>query len=130
MRRGTAVNMKVLVIEYDEQVRQYVKEVLEVEGFAVLTAPTASEGIRLSQTEHPDLVISTFSMPPPERSRLLELSRHGSDHAAFPLVFMTSDYGSRLQRKWMKAGARGFLKKPFLPEELVQVVRKLLKVGR
>lgn len=131
MHRGTAARTsRVLVIEYDEQVLQYVREVLEEEGFTVRTARTASEGFQIAEAEHPNLVISTFSLPEPERSQLLELGRHGTDHTAFPVVFMTSEYGSRLQRKWMKAGASSFLKKPFLPEELIKVVRELVKGDR
>jgi len=129
--RGTVVETsRVLIIEYDEEVLAYVKEVLEAEGITVRMARTAREGIQLAETEHPDLVISTFSLPEPERNRLLDLSRHSTDHTTFPVVFMASEYGPRLHRKWMKAGASGFLKKPFLPEDLVQLVRQLLKKDR
>ena len=127
MRRVTVVRRpRVLVIEYDEQVLLYVKEVLEEEGLFVLTARTANDSFKQIEAERPDLVVSTFSMPEPERFRLLEVSQSDSDHASLPVVFMSSEDSSRLQRKWMKAGASGFLRKPFLPDELIATVRGLL----
>ncbi len=115
-----------LVIEYDEQVLLYVREVLAEQEFEVVTARSAGEARRLLAAERPDLVISTFSLPEAERQQIVEAVQGVEETPGVPLLFMATESGPRVVRKWTKAGASGFLNKPFLPEDLLREVNRLV----
>src|SRR5438128_2388113 len=108
----------VLVIDDDSAVAGDVKELLESEGFEVLVALNPVEGVRLYEQRWPTikLVLVDFLMPILRGDEALErLQRVRPDVQA---LLMSSCDGD-VVKQVVERGFRGFVQKPFTPEELL-----------
>ena len=101
----------------------FVKEILEEEGCAVVTAETAEEGVRQCGVERPDLILLDFVLPDIKGDEVCRRLMSNPDTAKIPVVYV-SGFGSELQ-----AGREdlpniiGFLSKPFTSEALIKAAR-------
>jgi len=106
------------VVDDEPTIRSLVAEVLEFEGYPVVTAANGSEALAFIEQTEPSLLILDLWMPRlngPALARKLE--ERGVD---VPIVVMTA---SNLADPWARAvGARTYLQKPFELSELLAAV--------
>jgi PAS domain S-box-containing protein len=119
-----------LVVEDEDTVRKFLKQVLMAQGYKVLEAPNGVEALRiLQQAEQPlDLVVTDLIMPDMGGRELAEQVR--VHRPALPVLFTSGyskDSGS-LQEAM--ANAEYFLSKPFGPLDLARKVREVLERSR
>jgi DNA-binding response OmpR family regulator len=109
----------ILVIEDDNEIRQSIADLLELNDYNVLIAANGEEGIRLAQQHVPDIILSDIMMPGIDGYEVLSQLKKNPATAIVPFIFLTakSDIGST--RKGMGLGADDYLAKPFMPEELI-----------
>jgi CheY-like chemotaxis protein len=82
-------NVFAVVIDDDQDQAELIKEVLAPEGYYVLTADNAEEGLRLSQHYHPFVIITDFGMPDMDGAELVErLKPNGTSD--IPVVLVTA----------------------------------------
>jgi CheY-like chemotaxis protein len=82
-------NVFAVVIDDDQDQAELIKEVLGPEGYKVLTADNAEEGLRLSQHYHPFVIITDFGMPDMDGAELVErLKVNGTSD--IPVVLVTA----------------------------------------
>ncbi|MGH7316209.1 MAG: response regulator [Candidatus Rokuibacteriota bacterium] len=116
----------VLVVEDEEEVRALARDVLEMNGYAVLEALDVADAVRLSET-HPgpiDLLITDVMMPGasgPELARRLRGRRPG-----LRVLCMSGYPESTDARVGGEAGWTAWLQKPFTPDGLMRKVRDCL----
>lgn len=78
-----------MVIDDDQDQAELIKEVLAPEGYCVMTADNAEEGLRLSQHYHPFVIITDFGMPDMDGAELVErLKAPGTTD--IPIVLVTA----------------------------------------
>jgi CheY-like chemotaxis protein len=83
------LNVFAVVIDDDQDQAELIKEVLAPEGYCVLTADNAEEGLRLSQHYHPFVIITDFGMPDMDGAELVErLKVNGTSD--IPVVLVTA----------------------------------------
>ena len=117
---------KVLVVDDSSTVRQQVTAALGPAGFEVLEAADGAQALEaLRQQPATKLVICDVNMPNMNGLEFLEALGKLNPKPAVPVVMLTSEGRADLIEKAKKAGARGWLVKPFKPEQLVAVARKL-----
>ncbi|MBF0608934.1 MAG: response regulator [Magnetococcales bacterium] len=110
---------RVLVIDDEEIVRISCKRVLETEGYDVVLASSGLMALASIENGHYDLVITDLMMPEMDGFELISVLREKWPH--LKVVVMTG-YGTDDTRlKSVELGAAIFLKKPFLPEQLLAV---------
>jgi two-component system, OmpR family, KDP operon response regulator KdpE len=80
-------NVFAVVIDDDQDQAELIKEVLAPEGYCVLTADNAEEGLRLSQDYHPFVIITDFGMPDMDGAELVGRLKVKSD---IPVVLVTA----------------------------------------
>ncbi|HEV2665168.1 MAG TPA: response regulator [Blastocatellia bacterium] len=80
-------NIFAVVIDDDQDQAELIKEVLAPEGYCVLTADNAEEGLRLSQDYHPFVIITDFGMPDMDGAELVGRIKVNSD---IPVVLVTA----------------------------------------
>ncbi|WP_420264529.1 response regulator [Candidatus Magnetominusculus dajiuhuensis] len=112
-------NGKVLVIDDEYIVRVSCQRVLEAEGYVVFLSANAADGLKLIEDEGPDLVITDLIMPGMDGFELLKLVR--DRWPSLRVVVMTGYGTTEAANKSLELGADGFIKKPFLPEELLSI---------
>ncbi|MBF0465504.1 MAG: response regulator [Nitrospirae bacterium] len=111
---------KVLVLDDEAIVRISCKRVLEAEGYNVSVASSVKEAVTLLEKEHYALVITDLLMPDVDGLEFLEIIKHR--WPSLRAIVMTGYGTQEARQKSLALGALEFLKKPFLPEELVSVV--------
>jgi two-component system response regulator MprA len=83
------LNVFAVVIDDDQDQAELIKEVLAPEGYCVLTADNAEDGLRLSQHYHPFVIITDFGMPDMDGAELVErLKVNGTSD--IPIVLVTA----------------------------------------
>ncbi|MFN8361162.1 MAG: response regulator [Candidatus Kapaibacterium sp.] len=118
---------KILVIEDEEPVRMNIVELLELEGYDVLQAENGRIGLRLAQTDTPDLIISDANMPELDGYGVLEALRQNPQTAAIPFIFLTARAERADMRQGMRLGADDYLTKPFSLNDLMHAVTTRLE---
>jgi excisionase family DNA binding protein len=124
---GTAAGegLLVLIVDDDEQVREYVRVNLEAEGYSVREAGNAEEGLLAVEESTPDLVLLDVMMPQVDGWEMLQQlqERHGE---AVPVVMFSGKADAATADEVAERGARGFIGKPFDPGQLIEKTKQLL----
>lgn len=108
----------VLVVEDDDSIREVIKEVLQIEGFAVISVCNGKEAIEvLSKSRNPCLIILDLMMPVMNGWEFLKAAKANSAIAAIPIVVASAgiDYGQTVD-------AERVLKKPIDLNGLLKIV--------
>jgi CheY-like chemotaxis protein len=116
----------VLIVEDEDEVRAFARDVLEMGGYAVLEAASAARALEVGET-HPaaiDLLLTDVLMPGmtgPELARRLRARR-----PALRVLCMSGYPESADRRVGGEKGWNGWLEKPFSPDEMLAKVRDCL----
>ncbi|MBF9142350.1 hybrid sensor histidine kinase/response regulator transcription factor [Hymenobacter properus] len=116
----------VLVIEDNDEVREFVRATLAPAGYRVLLAPDGRAGVALAQAEVPDLVVSDVMMPGLNGYQVCEQLKTDPVTSHVPVVLLTAKSEPDAKLEGLETGADAFLAKPFNPRELRAQVRNLL----
>ncbi|MCM2278631.1 MAG: response regulator [Oligoflexia bacterium] len=109
----------IIIVEDDDDIRNTLQEILELEGYPVVTAANGKEGLALlAKVDRPCLILLDFMMPVMNGSEFAEaLSRDGA-HSSIPIV-VVSAYSDRAR----SIQSAGFLQKPIDFDDLLKLVR-------
>ena len=123
---GASGGPLVLIVDDDEQVREYVRVNLEAEGYNVREAGNAEEGLRVLEESKPDLVLIDVMMPQVDGWEMLQRlhDRHGA--GAVPVVMFSGKADEHAAEEAAERGAQGFVGKPFDPSRLIEQTKQLL----
>ncbi len=117
----------ILIIEDDDQTRENLEIILDMEGFHVRAAADGRAGLASAQTEPPDLIVCDVSMPQLDGHEVLRTLRAHPQTAAIPFIFLTARGERHQQRAGMNLGADDYLCKPLDAEDLIAAVRSRLQ---
>jgi len=121
-------NMKrALVVDDSPSVRQQVGLALRQAGFDVVEAADGAEGVeRITSDPTIAVVICDVNMPRMNGLEMLEKVKADAAHARLPVIMLTSEGHPALIDRAKKAGAKGWIVKPFKADLLVAAVKKLV----
>jgi CheY-like chemotaxis protein/two-component sensor histidine kinase len=116
--------IRVLVVEDEPDAAEFVKQLLEGCGAAVVTATCAQQALQLLGTIQPDILISDIGLPEIDGYQLLELVRQteGANRGGIPAIALTAFARSEDRRRALLAGYQAHLAKPIEAAELVATV--------
>jgi two-component system chemotaxis response regulator CheY len=127
MPASSEPRLRVLVVEDSATMRSFVTAALEHGGsFDVTEAASGFEALRCLPRAQYDLIITDINMPDINGLELVRFIRESDRHAKTPLVLISTDGRAADRERGMKLGADAYVTKPFTPEELLTVVRRLL----
>ncbi|MTJ51842.1 EAL domain-containing protein [Anabaena sp. UHCC 0253] len=112
----------ILIIEDEPQIRENIQEILDLQGFATITAEDGLEGLQMAERHQPDIIICDLMMPRLDGYGVIKALRQQPLTADIPLVFLTAKAEHRDLRQAMELGANDYLTKPFEPNELIRVI--------
>jgi DNA-binding response OmpR family regulator len=129
MINGTdmTVAKRILVIDDDQTVREYIQLLLEDEGFHVSVAENGSAGLEIFNRESIDLIITDLIMPEKEGLETIQDVRKPDPSCKIIAMSGASNRESYLSISSI-LGARAVLHKPFKPNELLNLVTGILHV--
>lgn len=132
---GPALNGRglILVVEDDLNLLDGLRNILELEGYQILTATDGLDALAVlrRQPRTPDLILSDIMMPRMDGLELLETVRQESQWLAIPFIFLTARGQPYDVLRAKQLGVDDYLVKPYDPAELVIAVEaKMLHYGR
>ena len=107
---------KILVIEDEQNISNFVKTILETNDYQVLTAKTGQEGKTMGLSHNPDLIILDLGLPDLDGCSLIEIFREKSN---LPIIVLSARTGESDKVKALDLGANDYITKPFSPSELM-----------
>ncbi len=117
----------VLVVDDDPVILKLLEVNFEMEGFTVLLAHDGEEGVALTRSERPDIVVSDVMMPKMSGLELVEELKSDPDTSSIPIILLTAKAQMADLRAGVDAGADDYITKPFEPLELVHRVNRLIE---
>jgi DNA-binding response OmpR family regulator len=118
---------RVLSIEDDAAMGQFLKAVFTAQGFTMDLATDGNAGLEMARRRRPDLVILDLLMPYKNGFEVLKELKDAPDTRAVPVIILSSNSREEDIVKALNAGADDFVVKPFRARELVTRVRKVLE---
>ncbi len=118
----------VLYVEDNPENRLLVRRILQAEGYHVLEAANAFEGLRLALDEHPDLILVDINMPEVDGLTLTSRLRTDPQLAHTPVVAITANVMRGDRERTLAAGCDGYIQKPvdvdFLPRQIARFLHR------
>lgn len=116
----------ILTVDDSPSIRVALKIALTNAGYSVAEAANGAEGIEKAKGSAFDLIITDLNMPVMDGLTMIEEMRRMPDQTGVPIVFLTTESDQSMKDRAKAAGATGWLTKPFDPDQLVRVAKKVL----
>ena len=121
------MNRHILIVDDSASIRQMVTFTLKGAGYDVTDAVDGKDALdKLSRTPDVCMIVTDLSMPNVDGIQLIRAVRGGNSHKFIPIVMLTTESLESKKQEGKAAGATGWIVKPFRPEQLVAVVKKVL----
>lgn len=117
---------RILAIDDSPTMRGIVARALRNAGFEVFLAADGVEGVGSLIDADPDLIITDVNMPRLDGFGVIEAVRACGSHSTVPILVLTTESGAELKARARKAGATGWIVKPFEDDQLISVIDKVL----
>lgn len=118
---------KILVVDDEPDVVDFIGRTLQAEGFEVVTAFDGIGAIDLADSEMPDLVLLDIMMPMMSGYEVCEQLKSNPRTKEIPVICVSSAHTPDARAQSLKVGASTLVVKPFFPAELVAQIRRYLK---
>ncbi|MCX6143232.1 MAG: response regulator [Ignavibacteriales bacterium] len=117
---------KILLVDDEGDLINYIASILQEEGFDVSTRLSAEEALGNLASDKPDLVISDVRMQQMDGFTMLEKMKTMKGYSNVPVIFLTAMDDRLGQQQASKLGAAAYISKPFDLDDLVGLVKKVL----
>jgi two-component system, cell cycle response regulator DivK len=108
----TAGNPRILYIEDNADNRMLVRRVLEAEGYTIVAAPDAHEGLRLALVEQPDLILMDINLPEVDGYTITARIKSTPGLETVKVIALTANVMKGDREKTLAAGCDGYIQKP------------------
>jgi DNA-binding response OmpR family regulator/two-component sensor histidine kinase len=119
--------IRVLVIEDEQNIRENIQEMLEAKNYAVRVASNGKQGVLEAIDFRPHLIVCDVMMPKMDGYKVLEYVRKTAIVQNTPFIFLTAKVDKSDVRQGMDLGADDYLTKPFTYKELLKAIETRLK---
>lgn len=117
----------VLVIEDNEDIRENTCELLELEGYKVITAINGNAGIILAKEQLPDIILCDIMMPEADGYEVCTVLKQYPSTSAIPFIFISASVEKKAIDEGISLGAVEYIQKPFDPDELFEALTRCLQ---
>lgn len=116
----------IMTVDDSASVRQMVTFTLQDAGYEVIPAVDGKDALSKLNGSPIHMVITDLNMPNLDGIGLIRELRANSKYKFIPIVMLTTESQGEKKQEGKEAGATGWIVKPFKPEQLVGVVKKVL----
>lgn len=118
----------VLIVEDNDDNSLLAEKILSYYGFNTHIASSGTEALEYCETNIPVLILMDLSLPDIDGMEVTRLLRKKENFKNIPIIALTAHAMRGIQEISEDAGLNDFLTKPFLPTDLINVVKKHLSV--
>lgn len=116
----------VLTVDDSASIRQMVTFTLKSAGYEVTEAVDGQDGLDKAKAKAYNLVLTDQNMPKIDGLTLIKSLRALPQYRSTPILMLTTEAGDAMKAAGKAAGATGWLVKPFDPQKLIDVVKKVI----
>ena len=120
----------ILVVDDDTSNLRMASRILSAEQMRVSCLKSGEDALAFLHDNRPDLILLDVHMPGMDGFETLASIRSDHETADIPVIFLTADDDSNTETRGLEAGAKDFIKKPFVPEVLLLRVRHTIDLFR
>ncbi len=121
---------KILIVEDEEDVRDYITALFQDQGYEILTAENGKEGFELAKSDKPDLITLDIAMPSQSGMRTFRMFKDSEELKSIPVIIITGmgeNVNSFINRlKGFSSKPEGFMGKPIDKSKLTKMVSDLI----
>jgi two-component system chemotaxis response regulator CheY len=117
---------KIMTVDDSASVRQMVSFTLKQAGYEVLEAADGQEAIDKLNAHAVHMLVTDLNMPNMDGIELIKEVRKDMKYRFIPIIMLTTESQAEKKQEGKAAGATGWIVKPFKPEQLLGVVKKVL----
>ena len=124
--------IQILIVDDSSVMRKIVERALRQAGLdsiRVFEAGNGAEGLEVLRAATVDLILSDINMPSMDGLEFLRQIRDQKLAPRVPVVMITTESSEEHVKQAIAAGARGYIRKPFTPEQVKERVLPLLKAA-
>jgi DNA-binding response OmpR family regulator len=118
---------KILVVDDEDDILNFLELVLGEKGFDVVTASGGQEALTKAQLERPDLVLLDIMMPQMDGWEVLKLLRIDEETAEVPVAMLSARTEARDRVQGLQEGAIDYICKPFSLQELLGKIEAIFQ---
>jgi two-component system chemotaxis response regulator CheY len=119
------MSMTILTVDDSRTMRDMLKLTLSDAGFRVVQAEDGVHGLEVLRTEVPDVIVTDINMPRMDGYGFIKGVRSDDRHRAVPILVLTTESDAEKKDRARRAGATGWIVKPFDPVKLVSAIRRV-----
>ena len=119
----------VLIVDDSSSMRAIIKKIIKVSGFDVGEFWDVSDGkeaLKVLTDEWVDIVLTDINMPNMNGMELMAEMRKDELLRSIPVVMITTEGSEKKMQEAMDLGASGYVKKPFLPEDIKRTLSSIM----
>jgi two-component system, chemotaxis family, chemotaxis protein CheY len=114
----------VIAVDDSMSIRETVKTTLEPAGYEVYTADDGASGLQLCEQHPAQLVVTDLAMPHMDGITLIARLRALPQYQTVPIFLLATEVQEDRKVAAKKAGATGWIAKPFDPARLLELIKK------
>ncbi|MGE5466431.1 MAG: response regulator [Ignavibacteria bacterium] len=116
----------ILAIDDSASIRQMVAFTLKSSGYEVVDAVDGMDGLDKAKAKTYNLILTDQNMPRMDGITLIKSLRTMPQYKTVPILMLTTESSDAMKQQGRAAGATGWLVKPFDPQKLIEVVKKVI----
>ncbi|MCX8146276.1 MAG: response regulator [Azovibrio sp.] len=116
----------ILAVDDSASIRQMVSFTLKSAGYDVIEAADGMDGLDKAKARSVNLILTDQNMPRMDGLTLIRSLRALPQYKTTPILMLTTESSEAMKSQGRAAGATGWLVKPFDPQKLIEVVRKVI----
>jgi two-component system chemotaxis response regulator CheY len=120
------MSKRIMSVDDSPSMRQMVSFTLTNEGYEVVEAEDGRDALAKLAKGQVSLVVTDLHMPNMNGIELIRALRADPAHRFTPIVMLTTESNDDKKNQGREAGATGWIVKPFKPEQLLAVIKRLL----
>ena len=117
---------RILIVDDEAENLSFISEILS-ELYEIDAVLSGSEALQLLSTNEPDLILLDVNMPVMDGITLIKELRTLPSYKFTPLLMLTTESGLDKKTEGKAAGATGWIVKPFNPDQLLAVLKKVIR---
>ncbi len=117
----------ILAVDDSASVRQMVNFTLKGAGYNVLEGVDGEDGLAKMNGAEVNMIITDLNMPKLDGIGFIKKVRADPKTKFIPIIMLTTESQAEKKQEGKSAGATGWIVKPFKPEQLLDVVKKVLR---
>ena len=119
------MSIKVLLVEDEDNIRQFTKINLAREGFEILEADSGEKGVELAELNKPDVAVLDIMLPGIDGFEVCKILRNKFPNIV--IIMLTAKTQDNDKIEGLERGADDYLTKPFNPRELILRIKSVLR---